>query len=352
MITFKKYFLIFLLLELFFSYAPAYAQTASGTADYTNSGVEAQIRKYLCAPSAVNQSQTDYTSGALNGTSDSIVGQAGLQQYASTNNNNGNDLFLCINQLYKVAIVIASVVGVLMIVIAGYYYISSDGNQESVDKAKNIIQTTIASLVILFAGYLLLKGINPDLIQFHSITPPSVSLQIATSTPYSNVATTTGPGATVSGNAQQIAQQILSSSNITLASVHSSGIADNANALQNIKDTAAGKPASRSNYQGAPGDTVTLNENMLKAILTMGQQYKFSISEIAGGSHAADNANPASAAGHYGGNSFDINVFNGDHLSAGDKYITQVMNLCKANGAGQVIDESVSANHVHCGNFP
>ena len=31
-------------------------------------------------------------------------------------------------------------------------------------------------MVILMAGYLLLKAINPDLIQFKSIQPPSVQM--------------------------------------------------------------------------------------------------------------------------------------------------------------------------------
>lgn len=342
--TFKKYFLILLLLELFFSYAPAYAQTTSST-DYTKAGVSDQIKKYLCAPSTVSQSQT----GAL------TLGQTDYQQYAASNNTNGNDLFLCINQLYKFAIVVASVIGVFMIVIAGYFYISSDGNQESVDKAKSIIVSTITSLVILFVGYLLLKALNPDLIQFHSITPPSVSLQITTTTPYSNVVTTTtttGSSTTVSSNAQQIAQQILAlnkSGQISLASIHVSGNADNANALQNITDTAAGKAASRSSYEGAPGSTVALNENMLKALLAIGNKYKISVSEIAGGSHSEDSAN--STAGHYGGNAFDINVVNNEHIMQSGQYITPLINLCKSLGAAQALDES-SAGHVHCGKFP
>ena len=43
-----------------------------------------------------------------------------------------------------------------MLVIAGYIYMAADGNEEAVTKAKDIITTIIASLVILAAGYLLL----------------------------------------------------------------------------------------------------------------------------------------------------------------------------------------------------
>jgi hypothetical protein len=82
-----------------------------------------------------------------------------------------------------------------MIVIAGYYYMSSDGNQESVDKAKNIIVTTVTAMVILFAGYVLLRTLNPDLIAFQTIQPPSMTLP--TTTP------TTVPTTAVSTNCNQ-----------------------------------------------------------------------------------------------------------------------------------------------------
>lgn len=139
----KKYFFIFLLLEIFFSYAPAFAQ-ANPTYDYSKAGVSDQIKKYLCSPDA-------------EGASGSGI------------------LYQCINQLYKFAIVLASVVGVFFIVIAGYVYMSSDGNTEAVDKAKSILETTIVSLVILLAGFILLKAINPDLIEFKSVQPPAVT---------------------------------------------------------------------------------------------------------------------------------------------------------------------------------
>ena len=58
-----------------------------------------------------------------------------------------------------------------MLVIAGYIYMAADGNEEAVTKAKDIITTTIASLVILAAGYILLKFLNPDLVKFQPIQP-------------------------------------------------------------------------------------------------------------------------------------------------------------------------------------
>jgi len=166
----KKYLYILLLAELMLSYIPAQVFAAEQY-DYSKSGVAAQIEAYLCAPSRVQTDQTKLGTG---------VGQSlqdgGYQNYAASNNANSGDLYRCINQLYKFAIILSAVIGVFFLVIAGYIYMSAEGNQESVDKAKNILVTTITSFVILMAGYLLLKAINPDLIQFKSIQPPSVKI--------------------------------------------------------------------------------------------------------------------------------------------------------------------------------
>ncbi len=153
----KKYFLIFLLAELLLSYTPAQAFNYA-----TDAHVSDQIKTYLCAPTPVPQEQT-------------AVGTLTIDKdQAAFNNANSGDLFLCINRLYKLAIVIACVVGVFFIVIAGYVYMGSEGNAESVEKAKSILISTLTSIVILLAGFVLLKAINPDLIKFQTIQPPSV----------------------------------------------------------------------------------------------------------------------------------------------------------------------------------
>lgn len=170
----KKFLYAFLLLELLFSYAPAFAQSASDLCSkdpksYACSGVEAQITRYLCTPKPPSADQTkNYGSGSGNTVS-------GTNNAAAFNSNN-RVLYDCINQLYKFAIIVAVVIGVFFIVIGGYIYMSAEGNQESVTKAKDILFTTIVSLIILLGGYVLLKQLNPDLIQFHSIQPPSVTL--------------------------------------------------------------------------------------------------------------------------------------------------------------------------------
>ena len=139
---YRLYFLILLAVMQFFAYTSIYAQSTA-VYDYTQGGknpVSSEIEKYLCAPT----------------------------------NQASNDLYNCINRIYRFAIILASVVAVFFIVIGGYVYMSAEGNQESVDKAKSILVSSITALVILMGGYVLLKALNPDLIKFKQIQPTSV----------------------------------------------------------------------------------------------------------------------------------------------------------------------------------
>lgn len=141
----KKYFLFILVAYVFFAQTTVFA--ADSLPAYR--GVSDQIKQYLCAP-------TDASNDA-NGT-----------------NSASSDLYKCINQLYKFAIALGGTIAVFFVVVAGYIYMSADGNQESLDKAKDILTSSITAMVILLGGYLLLKAINPDLIEFKQIQPPSV----------------------------------------------------------------------------------------------------------------------------------------------------------------------------------
>jgi hypothetical protein len=151
---------------MFLAYAPAFAQQTLPAYNYaTDAHVSKGIEDYLCSPKS--------------------DGSAVLYQ--------------CINQLYKLAIVIASVVGVFFIVIAGYVYMSSDGSSEAVDKAKSILESTITSIVILLAGWVLLNALNPDLVQFHPITPPAVQTVTAPSVTDVNNSPTPNPNVPKTG---------------------------------------------------------------------------------------------------------------------------------------------------------
>ncbi len=161
---FKNLFLVLLVLELLLAHINlAYAQTNT---PIVYGGVEQSIKDYLCAPTDASKSAVTTTYFGTN-----ISNNPTLQ-----NNAAGNDLFNCINKLYRFAIAAGSVVSIMFIVIAGYLYMNSAGNQESVDKAKSIFESSIVSMVILFGGYILLRAINPDLLQFQPVNPPSIAV--------------------------------------------------------------------------------------------------------------------------------------------------------------------------------
>ena len=140
------------------------AQVAFAQSTAVYSGGEASIKQFLCTPTTTTTG-TNYGSGSVSGSQTAVSGQ---------NNAAAGDLYNCINRIYRFAIILASVVGVFYMVLAGYYYMSSDGSSEAISKAKSMITSTIIALLILLGGFIFLKALNPDLVQFHSIQPPSV----------------------------------------------------------------------------------------------------------------------------------------------------------------------------------
>lgn len=142
--------------------------------------------------------------------------------------------------------------------------------------------------------------------------------------------------------AAALAAQILANSRITLAKVHPSGVVDQANARQNIIDTAAGKPATRSHYDTAPGGTIALDTRLLSGILELAETFTFSISEIVGGSHTAGSR-------HYLGISADFNVIDGVGVSAAHPKVPAFKKLCRTLGATEVLGpgDAGHTTHVH-----
>ena len=153
--------------------------------------------------------------------------------------------------------------------------------------------------------------------------------------------------------APQLAGQLLTS-RATFQTVHASGIADNANARQNIVDTANGSAAARSNYDAdgagglptAPGGVVALRPSMLQGLLTIAQSTTVRVSEVSGGQHHANSK-------HYAGAAFDIDLINGKtpNLTTGSNAnATPLLNSCRSSGASLVQVENLGqpGTHVHC----
>jgi zinc D-Ala-D-Ala carboxypeptidase len=140
-----------------------------------------------------------------------------------------------------------------------------------------------------------------------------------------------------------LANGVLISPNIVLATTHASGKVDNANARQNIVDTSNGTDASRSSYGTAPGGTVKLDLLMLASLLKLADTFTFSISELAGGEHSVGSR-------HYNGVTVDVNVINGRPVGSGHPDLTNFKSACRDLGATQVLGpgDAGHSTHIHC----
>ena len=99
----------------------------------------------------------------------SLPGVQGIQgQQASST------LPKCINQIYVWSLGLSSLLAVLMVVLGGYYVMTSAGNAEQATKGKEYIWGAVIGLVLLFTAYLLLRVINPDLINLRFGNPACV----------------------------------------------------------------------------------------------------------------------------------------------------------------------------------
>jgi hypothetical protein len=74
----------------------------------------------------------------------------------------------CIQQLYLLALGLGALVAVLMIVLAGYRYMTASGNAQQVESAKDAFTSAFIGLIIIFVAYILLYLINPDLVTFRN----------------------------------------------------------------------------------------------------------------------------------------------------------------------------------------
>lgn len=84
----------------------------------------------------------------------------------------GTGLYPCINRLYRFALAAAFFITVLFIVFAGYQYML--GGEKGKEDAKGRISAAVIAIVILSTSFILLRQINPDLVEFKKIDPLKV----------------------------------------------------------------------------------------------------------------------------------------------------------------------------------
>ena len=60
-----------------------------------------------------------------------------------------------------------------MMVLGGYTVMTAGGNAQQSTKGKDMIMSSAVGLGLLFAAYIILNTINPDLVNFKEINPQS-----------------------------------------------------------------------------------------------------------------------------------------------------------------------------------
>lgn len=77
--------------------------------------------------------------------------------------------------IYKFGIWTIGLSALLMIMIGGFMYITSAGNNASMEKAKGIITDAIIGIIMALSAYLLLYIINPELVKIKAISTSGTS---------------------------------------------------------------------------------------------------------------------------------------------------------------------------------
>jgi len=75
------------------------------------------------------------------------------------------DFFDYIAIIYKFGIGAVGIAAMIMIAIGGFMYITSAGNNTSMEKAKGVITDAIVGLLLAVSAYIILYTINPDLVK-------------------------------------------------------------------------------------------------------------------------------------------------------------------------------------------
>ncbi|MDP2932512.1 MAG: pilin [bacterium] len=82
---------------------------------------------------------------------------------------NNEALGYCIVEIYKWSLGIAVILALIMIILSGYMYMTAGGDAQKVTVAKEMFAGAFIGLIILFAAVVILRTINPDLVNFSSL---------------------------------------------------------------------------------------------------------------------------------------------------------------------------------------
>ncbi len=263
-----------------------------------------------------------------------------------------------INKIYIYALSIAGVLAIVMIVYGGISYALDPGNAAKQGEAKEIMQSAIWGIVLLAGAYVILKTINPDLVQLKDLPLDKIQLStldlggVPTDIGYVSqqdpVGTNNLAGGTISSlaktllddcnkgyngsraicvlqtnngscfpqdktNPYSIVQQVSNSQFPWVCSARCRGNNPAKDSSGHVLTKKMSDGTEQVVYEctaGGPSGTVTLSQNLLQKLIEaqrlvqQGTLPKFTVTSLTGGSHA-----PSS--NHYLGQSADVTAETG-----------------------------------------
>lgn len=79
-----------------------------------------------------------------------------------------------LSAVYRYAVIVAGVIGVIMIIVAGFQWTASGGNADMITRAKKRIVSAVIGIILAVGSYTILYIVNPDLVNFKSLRVPFV----------------------------------------------------------------------------------------------------------------------------------------------------------------------------------
>ena len=253
----------------------------------------------------------------------------------------------CVQQLYLFALGFGALLSLLMLVLAGYKYMTAQGNASQVESAKESFADAFIGLIIIFVAFILLNVINPDLVRFRepakTLTLPEIigkppgDEELFGGPPLPTKARTDSRAAADAA----IAQQIKNNQKISLSS---SADYPGYNALGNINEIIAKNYPSvcsarnGCNFQGSGYGSVVINSDLLQGILRLAGNppgYSFTITSISTGKHSGGSS-------HYTGRAVDIVSSSSDRSTW-----VQIRQYINGTLGGKAIcEDTITANDV------
>ncbi len=226
---------------------------------------------------------------------------------------------------------------------AGLLWFTAAGNSSKTKQATDIMKNAALGAVVLFAAYLILNTINPDLIK-GTLNLPGINGESTTPT-----STTTNPPTTATITMTS-AKNLLST--LGVAKFSTTADCPNYHALGNIQDMASGKvpvvcsPTCACAAGGVSG-TTSVNPAILNGLTTLSSQgASFLITSFTTGKHAANSA-------HYTGHAVDIIPASSNRMDW-QKIRTQLKSIggtpiCEDSNTGQDVITCTGSNvdHIH-----